>query len=235
MEPLSPTKPIPSRRSMPDRRDVLANLQSARSAARTWSKTVPERQRQQAAWAFTKAALDEYVSISSVSGATSLTPPAIALAYVLDSPTLELARKLGRHSAELPIAQACYHLSTAYTALVPDSVRSALGMYYTPPPLVDRLLDLAEEAGIDWCSGRTLDPACGGGAFLLPVALRMRKALAGTSPRKTIGGNSLSSAQRREASSASRKRVAFVSGRTRYSALATSSAQTAARARFAPT
>jgi len=65
-------------------------------------------------------------------------------------------------------------------------MRSALGMYYTPPPIADRLLDLAEEAGIDWQTARILDPACGGGAFLLPVALRVRKALAGASPHQQV-------------------------------------------------
>ncbi len=50
-------------------------------------------------------------------------------------------------------------------------------MYYTPPALTERLADMAEEAGTNWQTAHVLDPACGGGAFLLPVALRMRKAV----------------------------------------------------------
>ena len=45
-----------------------------------------------------------------------------------------------------------------------------------------RLLDLAEEAGFDWRSGRVLDPAAGGGAFLEPAALKMRESVAGAEP-----------------------------------------------------
>ena len=95
---------------------------------------------------------------------------------------IELARTVGEEAAQLPIEQACYQLSATYTALVPGTMRSALGMYYTPPALTDRMLDMVEEAGIDWTTARVLDPACGGGAFLLPVALRIRTALTHASP-----------------------------------------------------
>ena len=59
-------------------------------------------------------------------------------------------------------------------------------MYYTPPALTDRLLDMAEEAGIDWRTASVLDPACGGGAFLLPTALRIKKALADIPPKQQL-------------------------------------------------
>jgi adenine-specific DNA-methyltransferase len=39
---------------------------------------------------------------------------------------------------------------------------------------------LATEAGFDWSNGRILDPACGGGAFLAPVASRLRSTLSGS-------------------------------------------------------
>ena len=59
--------------------------------------------------------------------------------------------------------------------MLPGDVRSALGAFYTPPALVARLLDQATAAGVDWSSCRVIDPACGGGAFLAPVADRMLK------------------------------------------------------------
>ncbi len=108
--------------------------------------------------------------------------PAIALTHQLDAAVIELARTVGHEAAQLPIEQACYQLSATYTVLVPAGTRSALGMYYTPPALTDRLLDMAAEAGINWKAARVLDPACGGGAFLFPVALKMLDALAGRSP-----------------------------------------------------
>jgi len=146
--------------------------------ARAWSQAVPERRRQQAAWTFIKAAIDEYIRLfSQRSGArVTVTPPTIALPFPLDKTMIELSRSVGREAAELPIELACYRLSATYTALVPSSTRSAMEMYYTPPALTERLLDMAEEAGVDWRSAQVLDPACGGGAFLLPVVLRMRKA-----------------------------------------------------------
>ena len=39
--------------------------------------------------------------------------------------------------------------------------------------MCERLLDLATDAGVDWRTAKVLDPACGGGAFLAPVARRM--------------------------------------------------------------
>lgn len=172
------------RRLSKDSLEIVSGLQSARIMARAWGESVDNRKRQQAAWAFIKAAIDAYVhELSRRSGVTiAITAPSIALTYQLDAAAIELARMVGHEAAELGIEQACYQLSATYTVLVPSGTRSELGMYYTPPALTDRLLDMAAEAGIDWKSARVLDPACGGGAFLLPVALRMREALAGRSP-----------------------------------------------------
>jgi adenine-specific DNA-methyltransferase len=156
--------------------------------ARAWSLTIPERQRQQAAWAFIKAAIDEYVErrVHAAEAPIRITQPAIAISYRLDSTVKELACIVGAEAAELSIAQACYQLSATYTALVPSNTRSTLGMYYTPPALTDRLIDMAEESGIDWRSARVLDPACGGGAFLLPVMQRIRNALSDKSPKQQL-------------------------------------------------
>ena len=55
-----------------------------------------------------------------------------------------------------------------YEGLVDRADRRARGSWFTPPVVVDRLVDLALADGF---SPRTvLDPACGGGAFLLGVA-----------------------------------------------------------------
>lgn len=57
-----------------------------------------------------------------------------------------------------------------------------MGAFYTPPALTQRLLDLAEEGGLDWTTARVLDPASGGGAFLLEAAVRMRAHLKDSDP-----------------------------------------------------
>jgi len=164
--------------------EIATGLHSARAAARAWSLTVPERQRQQAAWSFVKAAIDEYIlTLQRASGAPiHVSAPAIALGHQLDKATIEIARTLGEQATQLSIGQACYQLSSTYATLVPETMRSVLGIYYTPPALADRMLDMAEKSGLDWKTARVLDPACGGGAFLLPAAMRIRAALAHVGP-----------------------------------------------------
>ena len=76
--------------------------------------------------------------------------------------------------------------------MMPAGVRARLGAYYTPPTLCERLLDMATEAGVDWCTARVLDPACGGGAFLAPVARRMAERL-----KENGAGAALEEIQRR--------------------------------------
>lgn len=84
-----------------------------------------------------------------------------------------VAEETGRLVASFPVEDAGYLIGSIYTVMLPSGLRSELGAYYTPPPLVSRLLDQAEGAGFDFGMGSVIDPACGGGAFLAPVALRM--------------------------------------------------------------
>ena len=103
-------------------------------------------------------------------------PPDIGLSSVSEEAT-ELAESIGTVAAELDVLDASYLIGVLYTGLMPDRLRAQLGAYYTPPALCERLLDMATEAGVDWRSARVLDPACGGGAFLAPVARRMAESL----------------------------------------------------------
>lgn len=84
-----------------------------------------------------------------------------------------LAAHLGVLIATFPVEDAGFLMGSLYTVMLPDSMRSELGAYYTPPPLVSRLIDNAERAGTNFRSCSIIDPACGGGAFLAPVASRM--------------------------------------------------------------
>lgn len=93
-----------------------------------------------------------------------------------------LAVETGKLVASFPVEDAGYLIGSIYTVMLPSSIRSELGAFYTPPPLVARLLDLAEEAGFDFANGSAIDPACGGGAFLAPLALRMWQRSQNASP-----------------------------------------------------
>ena len=95
----------------------------------------------------------------------------------------ELAESIGRAAARLDVPDASYLIGVLYTGMMPARFRAQLGAYYTPPALCERLLQMATETGIDWRSARVLDPACGGGAFLAPVARRMAESHEESSPK----------------------------------------------------
>ena len=101
----------------------------------------------------------------------------------LDDP---LAVEMGRLAASLDYQMAGYLIGTTYAVMLPDDYRSKHGVFYTPPALVERLLNLAEQAGVDWSTARVVDPACGGGAFLAPVAMCMKAALSHLTPAKRL-------------------------------------------------
>jgi adenine-specific DNA-methyltransferase len=88
----------------------------------------------------------------------------------LDEAVLSVAEAIGIAAARLPVIDASYHLGNVYTALLPEEARSGAGVFYTPPSLTGRLMEMAEDAGIDWATSKIIDPACGGGAFLAPIA-----------------------------------------------------------------
>lgn len=94
----------------------------------------------------------------------------------------ELAERTGALIARFPSEDAGYLIGSIYTVMIPSAYRSEMGAYYTPPPLVSRLLDLAEKSGVDFSHATVIDPACGGGAFLAPAAIRMLKKDKGSSP-----------------------------------------------------
>ena len=64
-------------------------------------------------------------------------------------------------------------LKSFYQSLVPETLRKALGEFYTPDWLVDVACDRAAVG--DWLATRVLDPTCGSGSFLLEVIRRKRQ------------------------------------------------------------
>lgn len=108
--------------------------------------------------------------------------PCTVLMEEPSSEARKLAELTGSLISKFPAEDAGYLIGSIYTVMLPPIYRSEMGAYYTPPPLVSRLLDMAEKSGVDFSCARVIDPACGGGAFLAPVALRMIKKDKGTSP-----------------------------------------------------
>ena len=89
----------------------------------------------------------------------------------------EPATRAGREAAGLSAPGASHRIDTIYTGAMPERRRAEWGAHHTPPALRDRLMEIAEDAGADWSTARVLDPACGGGSFLPPVAQRMLDSL----------------------------------------------------------
>jgi adenine-specific DNA-methyltransferase len=70
---------------------------------------------------------------------------------------------------------ATYWLSTAYAMLLGDECRKNMAMFFTPPSITKGLLNDLAEQGVDFGQASFFDPACGGAAFLTPIALRIRE------------------------------------------------------------
>ncbi|WP_447214658.1 HsdM family class I SAM-dependent methyltransferase [Citrobacter pasteurii] len=89
---------------------------------------------------------------------------------------------------QLTFLEATYWLSSSYAILAEDSYRKKMAMFFTPVSLTEGLLSDLSNQGTDFGSCSFMDPACGGAAFLAPIALRMRTALfaKGFSPRKIL-------------------------------------------------
>lgn len=63
-----------------------------------------------------------------------------------------------------------YAISSAYARLIGEDVRKALSAYFTPPALAAATLEAITELADPARQLRILDPACGGGSFLVPTA-----------------------------------------------------------------
>ena len=79
--------------------------------------------------------------------------------------------------------QAAYDIGMLYACLLPKKMRSGAGMYFTPPALAKRLVDMATKAGTDWSTARVLEPSCGSGTVLLAALNKMMGAYAKSGER----------------------------------------------------
>jgi adenine-specific DNA-methyltransferase len=112
----------------------------------------------------------------------SLSPPENVELIPLSIDAAAAAARMGAAIAGVEPRLAAYFAGTVYMTALPETYRATHGIFYTPPELVDRLVMMAEQAGVEWGSCRVLDPACGGGAFMLPVAMRMVAAMKRANP-----------------------------------------------------
>ena len=105
---------------------------------------------------------------------------------VKDKFSIGLANNLGKAASKLDFIDASYQIGSIYTFILPQDYRSKNGIYFTPPALTYRMIAMVEEAGIDWTTAKILDPACGGGAFLAPAALKIASAFKTLDPESFL-------------------------------------------------
>jgi adenine-specific DNA-methyltransferase len=160
-------------------------LPDLRAIARTLQLRIPAGEQLPFARAFTTQALLAYWDRRMPGRQT---PEAPKHGFGLDGVEIAEATRIGRSISRAPKPTAAYLLSTLYTLLLTDELRAELGVFFTPPPLVELLIEMVEDAGIDWSRHSMLDPAAGGGAFITPMASRVATALLGknASPAEVI-------------------------------------------------
>lgn len=93
--------------------------------------------------------------------------------YLLDLEQKDFAIELGKKLKGISPEIAGYAISLLYQENLPKSYREKHGIYYTPKCVVDRMLDVAEELGVDFLKANILDPSSGGAAYLAPLCRRM--------------------------------------------------------------
>jgi adenine-specific DNA-methyltransferase len=93
---------------------------------------------------------------------------------VRDPRVQKFAIRLGEQS----LPDATFWLSSAYASWLGSEARSEAALYFTPPRLAARLVRDLVTHGASLRDHLWIDPACGGAAFLAPVARRMADARA---------------------------------------------------------
>jgi adenine-specific DNA-methyltransferase len=168
----------------------LETLTSGRVMSRALAKVVGGNERLALARAFGVQLVTAWwrATIKGQGGCEQLRP-FIAPFEIADLPdsAAVLASEIGETAAQFDPETAAYQIGLAYTGMLPPERRSEHGVFYTPPMLTARLIENVETTGTDWETARVLDPACGGGAFLTPVAQKIIDALPGCDPAILLG------------------------------------------------
>lgn len=168
-------------------REVECRFDEIKGRLRKLVRTIPDGDRAAVAASVCHQAVIAYWRTRCQAHSVSLPlPPIPARIVELPLETLMLADSAGFLAADAAPALSAYLLGTLYTAAMAPADRSLRGAYYTPPALVQRLLATAETEGVQWGAVRVIDPSCGSGAFLVPVAERMAAALKGASPKDVL-------------------------------------------------
>lgn len=173
--------------------DPAETLQTARIMARALAEASPDDDRLALARSFCARLVAAWWSSLTAGNRDFPLRPLLQSLPIepLPEPAAASADSIGNAAAACDPETAAYAIGLTYTGMLPPSYRARYGVYYTPPELTARLIDQATAAGVDWTRCKVLDPACGGGAFLAPVARRILEELPDVTPAilvKNIAG-----------------------------------------------
>lgn len=156
--------------------DPLKTLQTGKVMALAWAKKLTIENHLASIQEFIKLAVGAYWN--SIYNTIRELPECAPLDSIrTDDSVKAVAEAVGQAAAKLEVADASYYIGNLYTSLLPENIRSANGVFYTPPALAERLITMAAKAGdIKWDQISIADPACGCGAFLIPMTLRIVEA-----------------------------------------------------------
>jgi len=162
--------------------DPGKTISSGKIMIKAWAGSLDSDSRQTLVQTFMYELMKSYWSVvhASIKSVKPIPPLFLPLEDVLlDKSVLAVAGIMGKAAANFELIEANYLLGNVYASMISPEYRSSNGVFYTPPLLAERLLESASQAGVNWATARVLDPACGSGAFLLPVAQKIRTAIAG--------------------------------------------------------
>ncbi|MDE3249401.1 MAG: N-6 DNA methylase, partial [Bacteroidota bacterium] len=169
--------------------DPLVTIETGKTMAKAWIKTIAQEQQKDYAQNFVLRIIEAYWEQMYVQANSKYPLPFLLKKMVskkLDKSALAVAEAIGTSASRIEIIDACYLIGNIYTALLPAGLRSSDGIFYTPPCLSNRLIYLAESNGVDWKNATVLDPACGNGAFLLPIGLKIKSVLKGCTSERIL-------------------------------------------------
>jgi adenine-specific DNA-methyltransferase len=166
-------------------KDPFKTLSSGRVMAKAWAKQFNDVERLCNVQYFMQRVINSYWN-STVKSFLIQFPQIDFTSVEFDDSIEAVANVIGKAAAELDVIKASFELGNLYTSILPEKMRSDNGVFYTPPALTDRLLNAVEIAGVNWSSSSVADPACGGGAFLAPIALRIISATQDLTPENQL-------------------------------------------------
>ncbi|WP_170378686.1 HsdM family class I SAM-dependent methyltransferase [Ruegeria atlantica] len=107
---------------------------------------------------------------------------------LLEDPALqECITRYAGLAAAVSAPMTAYQIGLLYTALLPGDIRSRQGLFFTPPALAKKLVEMSGKAGTDWSEARVLEPSCGSGVVLVTALAETLRSMEDLSPQVLSG------------------------------------------------